>query len=475
MRDVPQKRFTAAANRVYRDGNAKKTRQMHGSSHINREDYMKARYLAASAAIALVSGTTAQAEELTLCWAAWDPANALVELSKDFEAKSGHKMNFEFTPWPNFADRMLTELNSGGKLCDLLIGDSQWIGGGAENGHYVKLNDFFDASGISMDDFAPATVYAYSTWPKGSPNYYALPAMGDANGWFYRKDWFAMPDVQAAFKEKYGRDLAEPKSQTELLEIAQFFQGREIDGKTVYGAAIFTERGSEGITMGVTSALYPFGFKYEMTPGKYDMEGAVNSPEAVAGLEFYKELYKTGTPPGYTNSYMTESLDAFKSGQVAMAMNWFAFFPGLYADPNTGGDKIDFFVNPPQNVAGSTLGGQGISVVAYSEKQEAALEYIKWFAQPDIQAQWWKLGGYSAANSVLNDPAFPASAPFAGDFLVAMNDVKDFWQEPAYASLMLAMQERIHDFVVADKGTAKEALDGLIADWTEVFEEEGKL
>ena len=65
---------------------------------------------------------TAQADDLTLCWAAWDPANALVELSKEFEAESGHKMSFEFVPWPNFADRMLNELNSGGKLCDLLIG-----------------------------------------------------------------------------------------------------------------------------------------------------------------------------------------------------------------------------------------------------------------------------------------------------------------------------------------------------------------
>ena len=72
--------------------------------------------------------TLAAADDLTLCWAAWDPANALVELSKEFEAQSGHSMNFEFIPWPNFADRMLNELNSGGKLCDLLIGDSQWIG-----------------------------------------------------------------------------------------------------------------------------------------------------------------------------------------------------------------------------------------------------------------------------------------------------------------------------------------------------------
>ncbi len=438
---------------------------------------MRSVKLAALAAVgaAGLSAASAQAEDITLCWAAWDPANALVEMSKDFTAETGIGMKFEFVPWPNFADRILNELNSHGKLCDLLIGDSQWIGGGAENGHYVKLNDFFAANNISMDDFAPATVEGYSTWPKGTTNYWALPAMGDANGWFYRKDWFARPEIREAFEKEYGRPLAEPKSQIELLDIAKFFQGREIDGKKVYGAAIFTERGSEGITMGATGALYTFGFSYENTPGKYDMQGAVNSPDAVKGLEFYKDLYKCCTPPGYTNAYMEESLDAFKSGQVAMAMNWFAFFPGLYQDPNVGGDKIDFFVNPPQKVPASTLGGQGISVVAYSDKQDAALKYIKWFAQPAVQAKWWSLGGYSAHKSVLNDPGFVNSQPFAGDFLKAMDDVRDFWQEPAYAELLLAMQKRLHDYVVADVGTAQEALDKLIEDWTEVFEDEGKL
>ena len=439
---------------------------------------MKTKGLLAATTVVAMSGfavTGAQAEDLTLCWAAWDPANALVELSKEYEAQSGNTMHFEFVPWPNFADRMLNELNSGGKLCDLLIGDSQWIGGGAENGHYVKLNDFFDAEGISMDDFAPATVYAYSTWPKGTPNYYALPAMGDANGWFYRRDWFENPEIMAAYKEATGQDLREPETQKELLQIAQFFQGREIDGQTRYGAAIFTERGSEGITMGATGALYAWGFKYENTPGKYDMEGAVNSPEAVEALEFYKEFYKTATPPGYTDSYMEQGLDAFKSGQVAMAMNWFAFFPGLYADPDVGGDKIGFFPNPGQNVQASTLGGQGISVVSYSDHKEAALDYIKWFAQPEVQAKWWKLGGYSCHNSVLNDPTFKDSQPFAADFLSAMGNVQDFWQEPAYAELLLAMQKRLHDYVVADQGTAQEALDLLIADWTETFEDEGKL
>ena len=423
---------------------------------------------------ALSSTAQAQGKELTLCWAAWDPANALVEMSKDFEAQSGIKMNFEFTPWPNFTDRILNELNSGGKLCDLLIGDSQWLGGAAENDHYVKLNDFFDKEGIKMSDFAPATVNAYSTWPKGTPNYWALPAMGDANGWFYRKDWFEDAKNMEEYKAKTGADLAPPKTWAELKQIAEFFQGREINGQKVFGAAIFTERASEGITMGATSALYPYGFKYENTPGKYDMEGAVNSADAVAGLEMYKSIYDCCTPPGYTDSYMGEGLDAFKSGQVAMMMNWFAFMPGMAKDEKVG-KVTGFFVNPAAKVAASTLGGQGISVVANTDNMEGSLAYIKWFAQPDVQKKWWSLGGYACHNAVLNDPSFKDSQPFAAQFLEAMGGVQDFWQEPSYATLLQAMQKRLHEYVVANKGTAKEALDGLIADWTETFKEEGKL
>jgi multiple sugar transport system substrate-binding protein len=431
--------------------------------------------LASATAVAATSSAEAQGKTITLCWAAWDPANALVELSKDFTAKTGINMKFEFVPWPNFADRFLNELNSKGKLCDLMIGDSQWIGGSAENKHYVKLNDFFAKEGIKMEDFLPATVFAYSTWPKGSPNYWALPAMGDANGWTYRKDWFSRPELQAEFKKKHGRDLGPPKSWSELKETAEFFQGREIDGKKVYGAAIFTERGSEGITMGATSALYSFGFEYEDPKKPYSMDGFVNSKGAVEGLEFYKSLFKCCTPPGYTNAYMQEGLDAFKSGQVAMQMNWFAFFPGLFKDEKVGGDRIGFFVNPSQKVEASTLGGQGISVISYSPNRNEALEYIKWFATADVQKKWWSLGGYSCHKAVLGDPNFAKTAPFAADFLKAMGGVKDFWQEPAYASLLQAMQKRLHDYVVADKGTAKEALDALIVDWKKAFKEEGKI
>src|SRR6202048_5218090 len=393
---------------------------------------------AVAAALGIGAATTpaqAQGKTITLCWAAWDPANALVELSKDFTAKSGIGMKFEFVPWTNYADRFLNELNSHGSLCDLIIGDSQWIGGAAENGQYVKLNDFFKKEGISMDDYMPATVVGYSQWPKNTPNYWALPAMGDAVGWTYRKDWFARPDVQTDFKARYGRDLAVPKTLDELRDIAQFFQGREIDGKKVYGASIYTERGSEGITMGVSNYLYDYGFKYQDPNKPYAMDGFVNSPGAVKGLEAYK---------------------------------------GLYKDPNVGGDKIGFFSNPAAATQATQLGGQGISVVSYSKNQGEALQYIKWFSGADVQKKWWALGGYSCAKSVLNDPSFPDSAPFAKEFLKSMGMVVDFWAEPSYAQLLQAEQKRVHDYVVADKGTAQEALDGLVKDWKAIFKEEGK-
>jgi len=181
--------------------------------------------LVALAACSLISFSSLSAAEryITLGWAAWDPANALVELSKDFTKETGIEMRYEFVPWPNFADRMLNELNSGGKTFDVLIGDSQWIGGGAVYGHYVKLNDFFDKEGITMDDFFAPTVYAYSTWPKGTPNYYALPAMGDALAWAYRKDWFAKQELQKAFQDKHGYPLSVPTTWDQLYNVCSFF------------------------------------------------------------------------------------------------------------------------------------------------------------------------------------------------------------------------------------------------------------
>ena len=76
--------------------------------------------------------------------------------------------------------------------------------------------------------------------------------------------------------------------------------------------------------------------------------GVVNSPENVAAVQFYKDLYDCCQAPGLSNAFFTETNDAMISGQVAMTMNYFAFFPAL-VNPGTNpdyADKMGFFANP---------------------------------------------------------------------------------------------------------------------------------
>jgi len=127
---------------------------------------------------------------LVICWADWDPSYVLEELSRDFTKKTSIEVQFELESWSSYAERFSATLDDEKHECDILFGDSQWIGGVAEKGQYVKLNDFIEREKVSIERFVPAALEAYSVWPKGSKNYWAIPAMGDAVGWSYRKDWF---------------------------------------------------------------------------------------------------------------------------------------------------------------------------------------------------------------------------------------------------------------------------------------------
>ena len=40
-------------------------------------------------------------------------------------------------------------------------------------------------------------------------------------------------------------------------------------------------------------------------------------------------MYEDCAPPGHSDAYMVANLDAYKSGQVAFQMNWYAFWPGV--------------------------------------------------------------------------------------------------------------------------------------------------
>jgi multiple sugar transport system substrate-binding protein len=428
------------------------------------------RLLAGAAALALTA-PAASSQELTIFWAEWDPANYLQELVNEYEAESGVQVTVETTPWQDFQTKAFTEFNARGSAYDMIVGDSQWLGAASEGGHYVDLTDFFKEHDLG-NVMAPATVKYYAEYPGNSGKFWAVPAEGDAVGWSYRKDWFEDPAEMEAFKAKYGYDLDVPKDWQALLDIAEFFHRPDEDR---YGIAIYTDNTYDGLVMGVENALFSFGAElgdFET----YKVDGILNSDKAIAALEAYKKLYSY-TPPGWSKSFFVENNQAITENLAAMSMNYFAFFPALLnpaTNPNAA--STGFFANPPgpDGDQFAALGGQGISIVSYSENIDESYKFLEWFIQDDVQKRWAELGGYTASAAVLESDEFRNATPYNEAFYQTMFKVKDFWAVPEYAELLTAANQRLYPFIVGGEGTAKETLDALAVDWAETFKKYGR-
>jgi multiple sugar transport system substrate-binding protein len=428
----------------------------------------------AGISLALACGTSvhAQDKQLTIFWAEWDPSNYLQELGNLYEKETGVKVVVETTPWSDFQTKAFAEFNAHGDAYDLVVGDSQWLGAASEGGHYVELTDFVKENNI-LDKMAPATVKYYSEYPGNSGKYWSIPTEGDAVGWAYRKDWFEDPKEKEAFKAKYGYDLGVPKDFKQLTDIAEFFNRPD---QNRYGIAIYTQNQYDGLAMGVENALFSYGAELG-DYSTYKVDGIVNSDKAVAALDNYRKLFGF-TPPGWTNAFFVENNQAITEGLAAMSMNYFAFLPSLLNEStNPHAKDTGFFANPagPGGDQFAALGGQGISVVSYSNNKEEAMKFLKWFIQDDTQKKWADLGGYTCNKAVLESDAFQNATPYNKAFYETMFKVKDFWAVPEYAELLQQFNQRIYPFVVNGQGSAKEALDAVASDWDATFKKYGRV
>ena len=428
--------------------------------------------LMAGAALSAFGASSVAAQDLVIFWAEWDPANFLQELVNEYEAETGIEVLVETTPWSDFQTKAFTEFNAQGSAYDMIVGDSQWLGAASEAGHYVDLTEFFNANNLG-EIMAPATVKYYAEYPGNSGTYWAVPAEGDAVGWSYRKDWFEDPTEMANFEAKYGYPLAVPTTWAQLLDIAEFFN-RPDEGR--YGVAIYTDNSYDALVMGVENAIFSYGAElgdFET----YQVEGILNSPQAVQALEDYKRLFSY-TPPGWSKAFFVENNQAITEGLAAMSMNYFAFFPALLNEAtNPHAASTGFFANPagPNGDQFAALGGQGISVVSYSENQEESMKFLEWFIRDDVQQRWAELGGYTASAAVLESEAFRTATPYNEAFYQTMFVVKDFWAVPEFAELLTAANRRLYPFIIGGEGTAQETLDALAADWTETFTKYGRI
>jgi multiple sugar transport system substrate-binding protein len=75
----------------------------------------------------------------------------------------------------------------------------------------------------------------------------------------------------------------------------------------------------------------------------------------------------------------------------------------------------------------------------------------------------------------LESKEFREATPYNEAFYQSMQIVKDFWAVPQYAELLTTANKRWHPYVVANKGTAEEAMNGLTKDWESILKKAGLL
>ena len=212
-------------------------------------------------------------------------------------------------------------------------------------------------------------------------------------------------------------------------------------------------------------------------PETHVVNGHVNSSASVESLDFFKSLLQY-TPQGGGNIDYDRILESYKDTKsAAMLMTYFAFFPVIEASdvgPNSG-----YFVIPSKNGNRAvSLGGQGFSISTKTSpaKQDIARKFIAWFLERETQEKWiTKPAGFTAHTDILASEAFRSATGFNAAFADSLDHMQDFWNLPQYNELLSIAMGHLGEAMDDDTVSARQALDRIADEHTEVLQDAGLL
>jgi len=399
-------------------------------------------------------------ETLTFVWHAGTCADAIVDISKDYPDKNV-KIVPALVPYgPEWHNKIASEFAIKGDGFDFAMWDSQSTAEFAGAGHAYSINKVFEQSKVLKADlFEPASLARYGEYPDGSGQYWGLPVNQDAYGFMYRKDLFEDPAEKAAFQKKYGYELAVPQTYQQARDIAEFFTRPE---KGLYGWGQMGGREYDFCTTASNSFMWSFGGEL-YNPETYEVQGYLNSPASVDGVQFYVDMFKFG-PPGSGNWGWDEVNAAFQQGQLAMAMQWY-YFNSSNADPKVSKfANVTGFGNLPGAIGRDgkfrrqfSVGGQGMGINTYSKKIPTLIKFMEWYFQPEQQMRYARIC-QTGLKEVLDNPEWQNLNAYNKYFTTALKYTNDYWHLPEYPILLDQLQEEV-SLAISGKKTVKQALD----------------
>ncbi len=229
----------------------------------------------------------------------------LTPVADAFSKQTGTQVTFVELPYDGLYNRFNTELAAGTPSFDVAAMDAIWLPTFA--GKLLPLDDLF-TDAVKADLF-PSLVSGAQIGGKSV----GMPAWANAEILFYRKDLFEDAKEKAAFKSKYGYDLAAPTTWDQFNDVAQFFtRGTKLYGTDVKGA-VETEWLAHVVQAGAAGPVL-------------DPSGAVIIDDAahVSALKFYSDLYTKlkVAPSGAAQVDWAAAQNLFNQGKTAMTRFW---------------------------------------------------------------------------------------------------------------------------------------------------------
>lgn len=347
-------------------------------------------------AVAWCVGFAVVAAETTIVFWHWnreDRQAKLEPLIRRFEEETGIRVETQMVPWEELPQKLVVSL-AGGVAPDVTAISSDRGMALLLQGFYEDLGPFIaQETDYDFDDLLPN---ALEMWQSDDGRQLAFPFDLDVLSLFYNPTLFdaagiPYPDAELTWEETY--DLAKRfTSDTDGDDRPDQFGF--INGFMVWDTLVWSFGGELLDPTGTTHAL--------------------GTTEARAGLEMWRNLSQDdvnldwGMAPTY--GYPTPT-DAFGAGRVAMVPIGAWGPSAFWQDPATGEFIVDFDVTyvprSEQHERGIPLAGQGLGMVAASEKKDAVWEFIKFMASADVQeVSACDLGQFPVLRSVAVSDAF---------------------------------------------------------------------
>lgn len=373
--------------------------------------------------------------------------------------------------------KILQEHRAGTGAYDVMTVMPAWLADLAIAGALEPLDGYIKDHGYaaSIEDILPP----FRDLAYYDRKLYTLVDDGDVFLMYYRKDLFGDPKHQAAFKQKYGYDLAPPRSWAQFDDIATYFTDN--GGGELHGAAIARNPGQ---------LHYYFLEWFRNDGGKLfdtdSMKAQINSPIGVATLTKMLAQHRY-MPKGAAGWGPFEVMQEWLAGRLAMTVWWPPV--GRWSEGFGKDEKAMSWV-PDSKIIGkvgyaqmpgakpSLALGSGLGLSADSSHKEAAYLLMQWLNSPSISVQRVVLP-YSLRDpfrvSHFESPKFRSLWPAAGEYLdILRKEASVGMIDPSIRSSARYTDALIRGLQSALAGKdPKAALDEAAAEWDRITQQVG--